>query len=323
MLVVMPVCHREVKQANKLIDWIGELGGCGSHEVLFAVNKMLVAKEEHIPMLERLSKIFRSSKLYEVSPEDERPGPPQMPHVYAANNFFIRVNKDVINDHSDTPYLWLESDAIPLVPDWLDRIQTEYFACGKPFMGARVLYENTPEHMSGVAVYRAIGRNAPDYVMAQNNAWDVVAASQILPKAHFTGLIQHDWKAAPFNSQADMARIRSGVVIYHQCKDLSLIDRLRESRGGVVVTRSAHHGEIAGVNPAPATVPDVSALLARIAELEAKVVKPPVIVPPVKVDVAKSNRRKAKLDTRTPEQKQAAKDRMAKARAGRKPKAKA
>ena len=294
MLCVLSICHKEAQTALKLAQWIRELGGVGNHECLLSVNRTMASAKLHEPIMDELKAAFRVVTFYIQSPEDERPGPPQMPHVYSANNAFIRVNKDVIDDHSDTPYFWLEGDAIPLVSDWLDRIQTEYFAAGKPFMGARVIYPNTPEHMSGVAVYRAIGRNAPDYVMAQNNAWDVVAASQILPKAHFTGLIQHDWKAAPFNSQEDIARIRSGVVVYHQCKDGSLIDRLRESRGGVATTRSVHHGEIAGLNPAPATSPDVAALLAEVAALRSQL-----------------------------EVKEKVKARMAKARAGRKQKVKA
>lgn len=268
--------------ALKLADWIAELGGVSTHECLLSVNLTTDRLKLHEPILKKLREAFANVSYYVQSPEDERPGPPDMPHVFAANNAFIRVNKDVIQCAADKPYLWSEADAIPLSAEWLNQIQTEFFACGKPFMGDRVIYPNVPEHMSGVGVYKQIDLHAPNYVLSQSVAWDVTAASQIVPKAHWTRLIQHEWKPATFAAQEDVKRIRPGAVIYHQCKDGSLIDRLRELRGGVPIACAAHSSEVAGLIPAPAT-PDyagmqatemVLSLMARVEALERRMTAP-------------------------------------------------
>lgn len=105
-----------------------------------------------------------------------------------------------------------------------------------------------------------------------------------------------------------MSIIEPGAVLFHRNKDGSLIERLRESRGSVSVTHPVLiGGEIVGAIPAPATT-GVDAMLRKIAELEERL-KAQTVTTPV-TDGKKQ---------RTPAQIQAAKERMAKARAGRKP----
>jgi hypothetical protein len=84
------------------------------------------------------------------------------------------------------------------------------------------------------------------------------------------------------------------------------MDRLRESRGGVIAAQPHSSAVGACSSQAPATV-DTDALLRRIAELEEK----------LKLQTVTTSVTEGKKQ-RTLEQIQAAKDRMAKARAGRK-----
>ena len=68
-------------------------------------------------------------------------------------------------------------------------------------------------------------------------AFDISAAPEILKHAHCTTLIQQvfntDGKPPSFADQASLSVIRKGAVLFHRCKDESLIERLREQNAGV------------------------------------------------------------------------------------------
>jgi hypothetical protein len=248
-----------------------------------------------------------------------------------------------VADQFNVPWFWMEPDAVPLVPEWLDKIEDEYLAAKKPFMLDKVITP-TRSHNSGVGVYPGRVR---DYTIRlwelSNIPWDVFLAEEFTPFTHHTNLI-HDkfyrvWEdpnSGPpiFPDAASLSIIEPGAVLFHRNKDGSLMDRLRESRGGVKVTRPVLiGGETAGVTPAPAT-PE-SDIFARLERIERhlgwrdEVIKATSAIvalepqTPSHSDIDRALDRIAprfakKPDTRTPEQIQAAKDRMAKARAGRK-----
>lgn len=220
MLVVLPVGPHDRDQAERWIKWAEELGGFREHELLVACARRVSSPEELVR---------NRYGLYIPNDEDER-GWPQSP-----NHLFKRVIQHITWTKEGEAFLWCEPDCIPLVDDWLDRLTTEYNSCGKPFMGARVLVDNTPEHMTGNAIY---GKNAmykaPYLVQAENAAFDVVAAEQIIGQAHWTDLIQHVWKKDDgrnfkFPDQDSVKKmVRENAVLFHQNKDGSLINRLRE-----------------------------------------------------------------------------------------------
>jgi len=96
------------------------------------------------------------------------------------------------------PFLWMEPDAIPLTPDWIDKIAAAYASCGKPFMGDFVgingIMPNGVDHMSGVAVYHwDLHRLAPSLFNNEFTAWDIASAGNVVPQMARTDLIQHDW----------------------------------------------------------------------------------------------------------------------------------
>jgi len=96
------------------------------------------------------------------------------------------------------PFLWMEPDAVPLTPDWIDKIEAAYAACGKPFMGdfvgIRNIMPNGVDHMSGVAVYHwDLPRLAPSIFNNENTAWDIASGGQVVYQMARTNLIHHDW----------------------------------------------------------------------------------------------------------------------------------
>jgi len=105
-------------------------------------------------------------------------------------------------DKLQEPFLWMEPDAIPLVPNWIDKIAEAYAACGQPFMGDFVgingIMPNGVDHMSGVAVYHwDLHRLAPSLFNNERTAWDIASAGNVVPRMARTDLIQHDWVKDP------------------------------------------------------------------------------------------------------------------------------
>ena len=304
MILVIAFCQKDKATTVRLANWLAELGGTSKHDLLLAFHEDTTPD----PIHEILKPHFNHVGGFKISD-------PETTYPAIANIMWHECVKTVA-DQFNVPWFWMEPDAVPLVPEWLDKIEDEYLAAKKPFMLDRVVTP-TRSHNSGVGVYPGLVRNYTIRLWELSNIpWDVFLAEEFTPFAHHTGLI-HDkfyrvWEdpnSGPpvFPDAESLSIIEPGAVLFHRNKDGSLIDRLRESRGGVSVTRPVLiGGEIAGATPAPATV-DADALLRRIAELEEKL-KTQTVTTPV-TDGKKQ---------RTPEQMQAAKDRMAKARAGRK-----
>lgn len=224
MLVVLPVGPHDREQAVRWVKWVSELGGFGSHRLLVACARRVANPNELVPT---------GHELYVPHDEDER-GWPQSP-----NHLFKRVIQHITWTKDGEPFLWCEPDCIPTTKGWLDLLDGEYRACGKKFMGAQVLVGDTPEHMSGNAIY---GKNAMYHaqylVQADLAAFDVVAAEQIIGQAHWTTSIQHVWKKDEgrnftFPDQASVdAMVSKGALLFHQNKDGTLIERLRERMFG-------------------------------------------------------------------------------------------
>jgi hypothetical protein len=224
MLVVLPVGPVDRDQAVRWLKWADELGGFGAHQLIVACAKRVANPTELVPA---------GQELYVPHDEDER-GWPMSP-----NHLFRRVIQHVTWTKNAEPFLWCEPDCIPTTKGWLDLLEGEYRGCGKPFMGGRVVVGNTPEHMTGNAIY---GKNAMylanHLVQADMAAFDVVAAEQIVSQAHWTNSIQHVWRKDEgrnftFPDQASVdAMVSKQALLFHQNKDGTLIERLREKLFG-------------------------------------------------------------------------------------------
>lgn len=144
---------------------------------------------------------------------------------------------------ANEPWLWLEADAIPLKPKWLDALADEYKRGGKPFMGHIVKQMG---HMNGVGIYpNDVAEYARRPFMAVQNAWDVVMREETIDRTHNANhLIQHCWVlingepshngdgiVATFRDTGEMHRILDpNAVLFHRCKDGSLIDCLMQKQ---------------------------------------------------------------------------------------------
>ena len=219
MKIVYPFSLPDEKLALKNAEWMNQLGGCHGHECLVIHDRRCDPELVSSIFLE-LTKAF--DKVEIIKSQSEIDGWPQ------GANYFFRVVAAILQDKC--PYfMWMEPDAIPLAAGWLDRLEAEYRKAGKLFMGDRVQVNDIPLHMSGVGIYpNPLHNHAGEAYRAHDIAWDMSARDQIVPKAHFTNLIEHAWKHPGFTSHAELAtQIAPETILFHSSKDGSLIDLLR------------------------------------------------------------------------------------------------
>jgi len=234
MILAIAFCERDQDLMLQNIRWWNELGGCKGHKAVLWRDRRTnldIAKEIQAEAF----KCFDDVLVFTAGAEID--GWPE------GANYFMRIASGYLQNRKDCRYfLWMEPDAIPITPGWMDRLEEEYKRAGKPFMGDRVEVNDVPLHMSGVGVYmNPLHEKAGEAYRAHDTAWDMAAREQIVPNAHFTDLIEHAWKHPTFTSINELStQINDKTVLFHSSKDGSLIRLLRQKRGG---TKVAIHDE--------------------------------------------------------------------------------
>lgn len=255
MRVAISVAEHEVEMADRWFSWVCELGGTDGHSLhLIPVSGLDISV-----LLPKANQAFGGRVLVQKDEEGETSDWQAKDLVRSAsgpNSAFRQVAWDTYMNKRG-PYFWCELDCIPLRKDWLDRLESEYASCGKPFMGSKVEIQDVPPHMSGNAVYPT---NVPELapMIVQRLHWvpkgqsqrfelafDVAGAKDVLPKAHFTKLIQHIFRHKGFQSRSEFdATIDPNAVVFHSCKDGSIFKYLRENLSGVpVLAESGSRGQ--------------------------------------------------------------------------------
>lgn len=161
----------------------------------------------------------------------------------ACNFMFKEALEHIEHNFPDDMFL-LEPDAIPLCPSWYKQIKKEWGMASKAlgFMGRKVHYKGHPPHMSGIGVYgRHWRKYAPKLSEVQDTkGWDTFAADQIVPNAHFTGLIQHVW----WNPVVSLEMIEETAVIFHQDKAGALIGLIDQKLCGGEADKQFNYSQV-------------------------------------------------------------------------------
>lgn len=170
---------------------------------------------------------FRVITLKETSQDRVWPKP--------QNRTWQYVMRSAFDSKCETPLLWWEADAVPLKPGWLTTLWEAYQEGGQPFMG-HIVQKDGRIWMTGVGIYPwDTLRYCPDAMRAEAAPFDVVMSQATIGLTHRANhLIEHVWSNHPdgqtapsFQTQADVARmVPPSAVLFHRCKDGSLIDRL-------------------------------------------------------------------------------------------------
>jgi hypothetical protein len=232
MFVVFPICHKDSGIAAKLLSWAKRLDGKVGYRCLVVHDELC----DPTQVIERASEYFAEVKVCKYShwtgKEHNWPAPQNFQFQQAAS--YISANKPFGKE----PWLWLEPDATPLKPGWLKTIEDRYVEGGKPFMGYVVTgdpYGNgqSISWMTGVGVYpHNMAGKSLRAMTAVNHPWDVVGARDILPQCHSANdIIQHVWERngepIHFKDKDDInSVVHKETVLFHRCKDGSLIDAL-------------------------------------------------------------------------------------------------
>lgn len=243
MIVLFSACHKDHFECKRLLEWCRELGTYPKHQALIVFGKQ-VEENDRLGIIAAAKQCgFKSVSAIAQKEEDARGWP------YACNQMF-QLGVRWIEDVGRAPFLWLESDATPLKPGWLDTLEEEYTRVGKPFMGVIYDWVNQTRrmpHLTGVAIYPANFRRLNPYPMAATKVpWDCTAPEQTIPRTHRSELFCHEWgdrasNVPPtFPDFASLSVIPASAVIFHRCKDGTLIDRLRERNSAVEPTLPAY-----------------------------------------------------------------------------------
>ncbi len=253
MRVAISIAEHEIPMAHRWMDWVIELGGTDGHHLhlIFAGNSSPVVGM----ILPKANKAFNGN-VSTIKDEEEQTSDWQitepMRSASGPNSSFRQVAWHFYHAKLG-PYFWCELDCIPLQKDWLDRLEAEYKTCGKPFMGANVEIENVPPHMSGNGVYVNVPEQAPTLIqrtewrpkgqgLRYELAFDIAGAREVMPKAHFTNLIQHKFRFKGFESRYEFdAVIDKNAVVFHSDKKGTIFPYLRENLGIVSVQTEPSH----------------------------------------------------------------------------------
>lgn len=229
--VVLGFCNKDGNMAQQTVQWMREMGStfpnpfvlCCPRDTLPGFAASVESNAGHVfSSVRRFTCTGSSSMQWPVGPNVG---------WQSAARYMLQVK---------SPWLWLEPDAIPLKHSWLSRLEREYHFRKKSFFGP--LVENRG-HMNGVAIYPSdTAQRCPKAMSATTQAWDWILGGELGTDVYnASGLIQHCWgivggrphpsdgPAAHFANKAELDNwLLPTAVVFHRCKDGSLINRLRE-----------------------------------------------------------------------------------------------
>lgn len=231
--VVFAVCAKDVEQAIEHARWLAKITPVKwPHKAVLAHDfDVPHAKSQELKGL--LYGFFESFSTFIY------PTPTDKTYPAVANFAFARVAEMMA--HRSAPWFWLEADAVVLKANWLEELQKEYEAAGKPFMGP-IVKENGFWHPNGSCVYPAdTVRRIPNALRQTKYGWDYSMREEVNGDCHDASrLIFHLWGLVngqpsatngtqpPRNFTPEMARniLPPGAVLVHRVKDNSLVDLL-------------------------------------------------------------------------------------------------
>jgi hypothetical protein len=242
VLIALPVSHRDLSLAGKAIRWMGQLHSSYHRHHAFVIGSATLTVDQIQDLVSGLrSAGFHSVASIRLRTEDDRGWP------FGPNLMFRMANQYIALQQRE-PFLWCEPDAIPLRAGWLDAIDQEYRIAGKPYMGT--IFDKPWPHITGVAVYPAnVNRFNPASLGATDKPFDTVRPDLTIKHSHLTKLICHVWGDAAknipptFPTGQSLAMVPSDAMVFHRCKDGTLIDRLSELNGDLPVAQLPRKGD--------------------------------------------------------------------------------
>jgi len=239
MLVVLPVSHVDLDQAEQLLNH------CISHEdsshefpCLLVLSSTLRQEEGRLAAL--AGRAFRDVDVLLMEKEVGGGWP-------VAPNFMFKQTVGYLErEQNTTPWFWLEADTTPMKRSWLKDISTEYNLSGKKFSGAfektRLVNAQTGdfagfdgEHLNGSAIYPGdFYRRSLLWRHLTTTAWDIYMKWEMVPHAHRSEIMASRWRSCNYRRVPEgyafeqdyrhtpQETVPASAVLVHGCKDDSL-----------------------------------------------------------------------------------------------------
>lgn len=230
IVVVFPVAQ-DIGLAIAHAHWMRKMEKVHAHKAVIAFDATCdMHKLNEFRNL--IAPLFISVELftYPIPPVRAWPNAPNWAWQNVANHM----------SRQESPWLWMEADAIALKPDWLERLQAEYARAKHLFMGPKVTEMGS--HVNGVAIYCAdAAQRLPKAMTATSQAWDYVAQPEMSHDTHNARhMMGHFWSVigddavgvgggnVPQGVRLHQAQrwITPGMVLCHRIKDNSVLDLL-------------------------------------------------------------------------------------------------
>lgn len=261
MVVVFPYYPGDQELASKLSKWLVDLGPNKGHSAL-VVRDVRCNPNHDAEIKSNLSKVFDSVEAVDVVERLDSNWQASTKSAFGPNIMFRTAAKH-IQYTNPVPWLWCEVDTVPLKGGWVQALANEYDQePRKPFLMDFVQVPNVEPHGSGIGIYPGV---ITDYaglaVMAEDTAWDVFAASQIVPQMKQTHLIVHRWHHPALKNQSEVDNLLGQLgdaVLFHSDKSGTLINFLREKKyqkpDGLVEPLAALQSECTGIVERPSPI---------------------------------------------------------------------
>lgn len=226
LAVALPFHSGDCHLAEQLLRWIGKMSDVSEFDCVLVAD-CSVPLDKAIEVKSLAEKVFKSAPLVTNSASVSG-------WIAGANSLWYRaLDWAAENGRS---ILFLEPDAIPLRPGWLQELAAAYSACGKAHMGHIAETNNAmlpPKCMSGVAIYGPEAASFPR--PPQKQPFNVFYADLLLQNAAHTPLIRdffgtkelppvfvaHEQPDEPAH-HFSLDWLPAGAVLYHRDKKHSL-----------------------------------------------------------------------------------------------------
>lgn len=234
MICVLPFWSGDVKLTHELLVWMGQLGGCAGHDMVLVADAA-VNYVDALEIKELAEQSFKSVTL--LTNGKSVVGWPLGP-----NSLWLTAARWA-KENQVLRWLWLETDAIPLKPGWLDAIENEAKALPEPlsFMGAKISGEfrgNQKTYLNGVAVYPPYAIDIMQPSSDSSVAFDLWNVDGVLANASNSTLFHCMWgekdnpptfseNNIPGTRTFSLRQINANAVLFHRNKDGTLIRLLR------------------------------------------------------------------------------------------------
>jgi hypothetical protein len=225
MQVVLPFCNKDEELALRQLEWSKKLDGTKVPYRCIVVHDSDTAASR---IIDAASEVFESIAEYEYGKWEGKPDWP-FPQNFQFQSLAMHIQSTPgLHD----AWFWWEPDATPLKPGWISTLEKAHIEGDKPFSGHQV---GEPfNHMTGVGIYPWDTPNrAPNAMLALKVPWDVASKNNVIGRQfhRINHLIQHIWErnGRPFSfetKQEALDVLSDTAVIFHRCKDGSLIDVL-------------------------------------------------------------------------------------------------